>query len=432
MRGKLFCFYYPPRLGRRDYTLNYLFEQWEFKRSLLNEGAIFDKSNLAFLLQIVASSPVLESEYQRKNRLAQQLGRVIQIIEELFAHLSLLRAQLALLTPKMMTALGHSEELDFIQGASDDDEKVKKHFLSQINDLLGRTHYSAQLSYHPDLLPIFEKALNQFFEQLRRPMKDEDNSGTFLHFKRLLVYDANARSNPYVLGLPSLTAWAGLVHAFLCNLGYESNRLDFRFAIILRKFSMNRGHPLPVQEIHSGKLINGPVADRRSCDFEFDLIIQLPSPNKQLLDLSQINLFGCLPMRLAGGVLTNPIEGSYRQGDLYRQCDIYEHADDLSVALTQLPTFARVISADNAVTEKQDFVEHLSLKAVFPIGSGFRFLGKPERRYGFDGFLHAFAEPELSLVKLRSVHCINPLDDSLWGLMPSDSGIEVSVSGDMK
>ena len=430
--GKLLCFYYPPRLGRHDYTLNYLIKQWEFKRSLINEKAVFDKSNLALLLEIAANSPVVESEHQHKARLDQQFDRVLQIIEELFSHLSLLRAQSALLTQKMMTALEHSEELDFVQGASDDDEKVKKHFLSQINDLLGRTHYSAQLSYHPILLPIFEKALHQFFQQRSTSMNSEKDSGAFLHFKRLLVYDANARSNPYVLGLPSLTAWAGLVHAFLCNLGYENDRLDFRFAIILRKFSMNQGHPLPVQEIQFGKVTNGPVTDSRSCDFEFDLIVQLPSPNKQSLDLSQMNLFGCLPMRFAGGVLTNPVEGSYGQGSLYRQCDIYEHADDLLVALSQLPSFARIVSADSAVTDKKDFVEHLLLKAVFPIGSGFRFLGKPERRYGVDDFLHAYAEPVLSLVKLRPVHCINPLNDSLWGLVSSNSGIEVSASGDMK
>ena len=385
--GKLFCFYYPPRLGRRDYTLNYLLEQWEFKKSLLNERTIFDKSNLAFLLQITGNKPVVESEYQRKERAAQQFDRVLQIIEELFSHLSFLKAQSASLPQKVMTALEYSAETDFIQGGCDDNAKMEKYFLSQINDLLERTRYSAQLYYHPALLPVLERALHQFFQQRTTAMRNGESLGTFLHFKRLLVYDANARSNPHVLGLPSLTAWAGLVHAFLCNLGYENNRLDFRFAIILRKFSMNRGHPLSPQEIQFGKLTNGPVTDSRSCDIEFDLIVQLPPSNKQSLDLSQVDLFDYLPMRFAGGVLTNPIEGSYGQANLYRQCDTYEHADDLSVALTQLPSFARMVSAGNAVADKQDFIEHLSLKAVFPIGSGFRFLGKPERRRGVDGFL---------------------------------------------
>lgn len=241
-----------------------------------------------------------------------------------------------------------------------------------------------------------------------------------------MVYSANARSNPYVIGLPSLTAWAGLVHAFLCRLGYKSDQTDFRFAVLLRKYALNQGHPLPAQEIKNAKLSNGPVIDHRSCDLEFDLIVQLPL-SKREIDLTEDNLYGSLPSRFAGGTLTYPIEGRYGQCDLYRCCDTFDSAEELSASLFQLPTYVKVISEVCSAPEKSELTKLLSQGKTFPIGSGFQFLDTPKMREGINDYPHAFADSTVSLVTLSSVHKVNPLERSLWSMVCRESGIEIAV-----
>lgn len=222
------------------------------------------------------------------------------------------------------------------------------------------------------------------------------------------------------------------MHALLCNLGYKSDRTDFRFAVVLGKYALNEGHPLPAQEIKNGKLSNSPVIDHRSCDLEFDLIVQLPKTREEI-DLSEDNLFSCLPPRLAGGTLTHPMEGSYGQCKLYRQCDRYGAMEEVSASLMQLPGYGRVITAVCNAPERGELLGRLSEGKSFPMGAGFRFLGKPKTRVGAGDCPHAFATPVLSVVALRPVHQINPLDRAFWSMNYSSFGIEVlvkEVSGD--
>lgn len=172
--------------------------------------------------------------------------------------------------------------------------------------------------------------------------------------------------------------------------------------------------------------MNGPVVDRNSCDIEFDLIIQLPESSK-VVDLTEDSLFGCMPPRFAGGTLTNPMEGGYRQCDLYRCCEIYSSWDELSSSLVRLPSYARILSSVCESPDRQELINLLSAGRVLPIGSGFRFLGKPVIREGIEGYIHSFAYSDMSVIRLTPVHTINPLDRSFWSMNYSDSGIAISV-----
>ncbi|WP_257282769.1 type I-F CRISPR-associated protein Csy2 [Endozoicomonas sp. SESOKO1] len=424
--GKLYCFHYLPRLGKRDHRLEDSLHRWRTKRHLLSVGCIFQKKNLAFLLDCSLGKVVVESEKQRKDRLQQEAVCIGAIIEELFSSLSMLRAHYLAGESQISQTLEGTIELQLIQGGLRDVDEAVEYFLSQLNDVLEQTEYSVQLAYHPRLLPIFEKGIKETIIKIAEPTETADIKGQFLHFKRLVAYDANARSNPYVLGLPALTAWAGLVHAFLCNLGYESGQTDFRFAVILRKYGLNKGHPLPEQEVKHGKVLNGPIIDCRSCDLEFDLMIQLPLYSKEV-DLGEDNLFCCMPSRFAGGTLTHPIEGTYGQCDLYQCCAVYRSLEELSGSLCQLPSYARIISSVCDSPGKHELISLLSEGKVLPIGSGFRFLGNPTVRKGIEGYTHAFAYSDMSVIRLTSVHSINPLDRSFWSMNYSDSGIAISV-----
>ncbi|WP_067515291.1 type I-F CRISPR-associated protein Csy2 [Endozoicomonas ascidiicola] len=425
-KGKLYCFHYPPKLGTRDRKLDYLLDQWRFKKHLLNVRCVFQKKNLAFLLDCSLGKVVVESEKQGKDRLQKQAVGVKSIAEELFSLLCRLRAYYPSRCNQISQMLDETTELDVIRGSISNVNEAVEYFLSQLNDIFEQSQYSVQLAYHPRLMRLFEKGIKETLIKITEPVKSTDTVGQFLHFKRLLAYDVNARSNPYVIGLPALTAWAGLVHAFLCNLGYESRQTDFRFAIVLRKYSLNKGHPLPVQEIKNGRISNAPIIDRKSCDLEFDLIVQLPESAKEI-DLSEDNLFGCMPSRFAGGTLTNPIEGTYGKCDFYRCCEIYSSLDDLSSSLIQLPSYARIISSVCESPGKHELVGLLSEGKVLPIGSGFRFLGAPTVREGIEGYLHAFAYSDMSVIRLSSVHILNPLDRGFWSMNYSDSGIAISV-----
>ncbi|WP_422136749.1 type I-F CRISPR-associated protein Csy2 [Endozoicomonas sp. ALD040] len=424
--GKLYCLYYPPSLDKRDLSLESILDKWRSKKHVFNDRAIFRKGNLSFLLQLISNRQIVETERQRQERLSNERNKLAQVIEELFSFLFILRTHYLAGQSQISRVLSEALEMRLIQGGLNEEDRAAEYVLTYINTLFEHSWYSAQLSYNPDLLPLLEQAVNITLNKFTVPIKVPAISGRFLHFKRLLVYNANARSNPYVIGLPSLTAWTGLVHAFLCNLGYEPGRTDFRFAVVLRKYGLNKGHPASAQEMKNSSLVNSPVIDHRSCDVEFDLIVQLPETREEI-DLSEDNLFGCLPSRFAGGTLTHPMEGIYGQCELYRKCDRYGTVEEVSASLVRMPSYGRVIVALRNSPERSELLKCLSQGKSFPIGGGFRFLGKPETRVGAGGCSHAFATPVVSVVALRPVQQINPLERAFWSITFSSSGIEVSV-----
>lgn len=159
--GKLYCFNYPPRLGKQDHNLHSLLDHWRFKQSLINAGSIFHKRNLNVLLQLATGKAVVESEKQKVERLKNEAIRLEHIVEEAFSFLFMVARHYQVAHTQISRTLGDTFELSVIQGNMRDVGKTIEHFLSQLNDILERSRYSAQLAYNPVLLPLFERAIKK-------------------------------------------------------------------------------------------------------------------------------------------------------------------------------------------------------------------------------------------------------------------------------
>ncbi|MCW7555912.1 hypothetical protein NX722_25440 [Endozoicomonas gorgoniicola] len=164
--GRLYCLYYPPKLGRHDYNLNYLLNHWRYKKNLLNAGGIFHKKSLNFLLQLASGKAFVESEKQKEGRLKHEAFRLENIVEEAFLFLFVMRVHYLAEQSQIDNALGKTFELALIQGDLSEAGKAVEYFLSQLNGILERSHYSAQLAYNPVLLPLFEKAIKKILNKI--------------------------------------------------------------------------------------------------------------------------------------------------------------------------------------------------------------------------------------------------------------------------
>ena len=214
------------------------------------------------------------------------------------------------------------------------------------------------------------------------------------------MYGANSLSNPYLIGIPSLTAFAGLVDAFLSRLGANTGGT---FAVAIRRFARTKGHPLSKQIYKKHVVKNDTVIDSQHCDMEFDLFIRLDESDSNF-DLSSHNLYRCLPKRFSGGVLSSPIVGTYQKCSLHKRCNVYSSDNEFMRALNLLPSYARFIADVDPKIRSENLAELIhSLKTyygVLPINRGFKFLGSLCSRKNAIVNLHTYADSILGLISV--------------------------------
>ena len=299
--GRVRCLCYPPKLGRKDHFYDDLIRQWRVKRHLLHERVIFRKCAFNVLFEILQKKNCF-STYQAAKEIEKNTGSYLQsLIEELFSDIAILKSRPLSEYSELSREIEGTIEYDVIKGVFDMEVAVN-HFTRQVHEIFERSIHGKALAYEPALIEVVAREVKIFLsksKESRIESPDTDNSIVYMHFERLLVYGANCQSNPYLVGLPSLTAFAGFVDAFLSRL--EANT-GASFAIVLRRYSRINGHPLANQIYKEHVVKNDTVINSQHCDMEFDLIIRLDRHDSEL-DLGNRNLFRCLPKRFSGGVL---------------------------------------------------------------------------------------------------------------------------------
>ncbi|HEH9401815.1 TPA: hypothetical protein SIA35_003900 [Aeromonas sobria] len=291
----------------------------------------------------------------------------------------------------------------------------------------GRFHLELQnhpagrrYAFHPELIAPIK---SQILWLLRQLADDEENdeqhpptSCYYLHLSGLTVYDASALANPYLCGIPSLSALAGFCHDYERRLrSLIGQSVCFRgMSWFLGRYSRVAGKHLPepskLAEPKSVSAIRRPgLLDGRYCDLSMDLIIEVHIPTGGSLSFTACLdlLRAALPARFAGGCLHPP--------SLYEEhnwCAVYQDKRALFTVLSRLPRYGCwVYPSDIKPCNFGELGEALALDSrLRPVATGFVFLEKPVERMGSIDNQHVFAESAIG-----TALCINPVEMRLAG-----------------
>ena len=160
----------------------------------------------------------------------------------------------------------------------------------------GRFHLELQnhsagrrFAFHPALMAPIKSQILWLLRQLADDEeKDEPHPPTscyYLHLSGLTVYDASALANPYLCGIPSLSALAGFCHDYERRLqSLIKQPVHFGgMAWYLSRYSRVTGKHLPEpSKLADPKSVSGirrpGLLDGRYCDLGMDLIIEVHIP----------------------------------------------------------------------------------------------------------------------------------------------------------
>ena len=291
----------------------------------------------------------------------------------------------------------------------------------------GRFHLDLQkhpvgkrYAFHPELMAPIKSQILWLLRQLANYYEvDESNAPSccyYLHLSGLTVYDAAAQANPYLCGIPSLSALAGFCHDYERRLvSLLKHPVHFTgMAWYLSRYSRVAGKHLPEpSKLENPKVISAirrpGLLDGKYCDLGMDLVIEvhIPTGGSQSLSSCLDLLQAALPSRFAGGCLHPP--------SLYEErnwCNLYQDQDVLFTSLSRLPRYGCWIYPSK--TDACSF-EELNKALAFdyrlrPVSTGFVFLEDPVERAGSLENLHAFAESAIG-----TALCINPVEMRLAG-----------------
>lgn len=288
--------------------------------------------------------------------------------------------------------------------------------------LHNRLQYSRQgrsFAYHQALLRPINAQISWILQRLEKAenVAAPNEQEIYLRLAGVKACDVHALANPYMVGVPSLSALFGLTHAF--ELGIKE-RLDLDFRItgtawFLHNYESCNGSITPattkLQDKQNVSNVSPPgLMDIKLCDLEMDLIFRLRVPRQQDLELFRNKglILSALPNRFAGGSIHPP--SLYQASEWYR---LYNEPVSMYRELSRLPRGGCwVYASKRPVRDLEDLLSWLeSDKRLRPAAVGYTLLEAPREREGAIADLHCYGEPALGLVE-----CINPIDMRLAGL----------------
>ncbi|XGA81386.1 hypothetical protein OR573_07100 [Halomonas sp. CH40] len=280
----------------------------------------------------------------------------------------------------------------------------------ELHNALIKNPRTQSLAYHPDLLIPFKSQLKVLLKGLKKQEGEYlvEESFCYLHLKNVHVFDAQALSCPYLVGLPSLMAVWGTVYNYQLRL---KNLLDRNIVIdgvawFLRQYEFSSGAQIPAPYLPPAKPGEAPkrpgLIDMRFCDLRMDLVIRYRLEDGHDISLKDDDLpmlQAAFPSRFAGGTMQPP--------PLHQDvhwCQLHRDASSLFEAISLLPVDGRwIVDSDDQVEKIDSLVAWLSKHPNhLPALSGYQLLEVPCSRQGAHRHLHAYAEPLVSLVETVS------------------------------
>ena len=284
--------------------------------------------------------------------------------------------------------------------------KLNNKTITDVFNELNR-HLAQKYAYHPKLILPLKGLLLGVINKLFIPevsTRDAVSSECYLYLKKLNINDAQALSNPYCLGLPSLTAIWGMLHKYQRRINDYLNinvRLG-RFSWFIRQYSTVKGSRLPAYKMKSSgpKYFKRPVLlDERFCDMTFDIVIKVYGDEGDLAKFTQYKdiLMAALPATFAGGTMLANQEST----DI-KWCEIFNNELELYKTIQVLPNKGLwVVPVSEKITSFDELVDLLNEQPSYlPTMTGFSFLEEPKTRKNAVELQHCYAEPLIGLAQL--------------------------------
>lgn len=326
-------------------------------------------------------------------------------------------------------------EINHIKIKKDDLNELSKRLIthpqnelhSLSNELTTAIHKTFQsfnvtkkYAYHARLLHPIKHNFVGILKQLEKKEKGTSKTAHptyYLHLSNIHVYDASALANPYLYGIPSLSALAGFCHDYQRRVSkLLSKQLLFsEFAWFIHNYSAVTGKQLPepsiIEKSNKTSNVKRPgIIDNKHCDLLMDLVIKIQMPEEQLsLSDSELLLFQAgLPSRFAGGCLHPP--------SLYESinwCELYFDMDELYTKLSRLPRHGCwVYPYPTEITSLDELSDLMKVKqAIKPVSVGYIKLEEPNERNKSIEKIHIYAESCIGVAE-----CVNPIDVRLQGI----------------
>ena len=281
-------------------------------------------------------------------------------------------------------------------------------FSNILNESLSSLSKFKRFAYHPNLMGLFKAQLNYVFTHCAAEEETlNDKQIVYVHCQDMRVFDAEAMANPYIQGMPSLTALNGLAHNLERKL---KNFIDpsikcIGSAIYIENYQLHTGKPLPEpsklkQVAGRSHVIRSGIIDKPKCDITLDLVFRLFVPNEEILNKLNSQLIKpALPSTYAGGTMHPP--SLYQNIDW---CRLYTKPSELFKDLKAKPSNGSWLYPSKKVVKSfEQLIDALNGNFnLRPAAIGFAALEEPLKRDATLHAYHCYAEPVIGLLECVS------------------------------
>ena len=281
-------------------------------------------------------------------------------------------------------------------------------FSNVLNENLANLSKLKRFAYHPNLMELFKSQLKYVFTHCAAEEETlNDGKIVYVHYQDMRVFDAEAMANPYIQGMPSLTALNGLAHNFERKL---KNFIDpsvkcIGSAIYIENYQLHTGKPLPEprklkQVAGRSHVIRSGIIDKPKCDITLDLVFRLFVPNTELLDkLNSQFIKPALPSSFAGGTMHPP--SLYQNIDW---CHVHTKPSELFKTIkAKALNGSWLYPSKKVVKSLEQLIDALNGNFnLRPAAIGFAALEEPVKRDAALHEYHCYAEPVIGLLECVS------------------------------
>lgn len=408
--GRIRALNYPPKIsdmsfGFGDSRLSLL----QGGRSVFNDRTLHQSNFKAALEGLLTSGLALAVKLRRQQRVA-SLRQIRAVLLEWFAPILDWRSELETNRFLLQKLDGFESTLEYSLLTVNEQAlpELLKPLFRSFNETLADSRKLNQFAYHQKLMPPLRHQLKWLLANISGVKLAATDSEPlmqrrYIHLKQLRAFNAQALSNPYCVGVPSLTAVWGMLHNYQRKLNQLLGTqvgLD-SFAWFISRYSTVLGRTLPEYSMEGPKQDNFRRAgfiDTKHCDVEFDLVVHVSGFEEDLvkLDDAENRLKASLPSTFAGGTLLPP--------ELSRTsewCNISNDEHGLFDELKRLPSSGKwVMPSQHKMSSIAELSSLLSQQPeLCPTMLGYLLLEQPKQRPNALIERHAYAEPAIGLVE---------------------------------
>jgi CRISPR-associated protein Csy2 len=414
---------YPPKTKYSEFGLSdSMLGKVQNGQSALNHS-VFHQSKFVQALEGLLSLPFALALKQRRQQKVISYRQVRSTLSEWLAPLLEWRLEVKdnpVQLSKLETING-TFEYSFVTMGDEQLTHLLAPLFSQLNSVLSHSNLVGKYAFHQQLMTPLKSSLKWLLDNLSNEStvlsasSDDESQQRYLYLKGIRVFDAQALSNPYCSGVPSLTAVWGMMHHYqrCLNELLGSQLRMTSFSWFIRHYSAGESKNLPEYGMHGPKenqFRRAGIIDNKYCDLVFDLVIHIDGYEEDLntLDSSSDILRACFPARFAGGVMHPPELDSVNDW-----CELYDSEALLYSKLRRLPASGKwIMPIRYSIANLSDLLILLKQnRLLHPVMYGYLLLGTPQKRTNAYEPLHCYAESAIGLVE-----CANAIDIRLQGM----------------